>query len=40
MKASKGNKEYVINGDQVKAYQDSGFDVKHDCLRQRKDRTI
>lgn len=30
MKASKGNKEYVINGDQVKAYQDSGFDVKDD----------
>lgn len=30
MKASKGNKEYVINGDQIKAYQDSGFDVKDD----------
>lgn len=30
MKATKGNKEYVIDGAQVKSYQSSGFDVKDD----------
>ncbi|MEY8357111.1 hypothetical protein AALB39_27725 [Lachnospiraceae bacterium 54-53] len=30
MRASKGNKEYVIDGSQQKAYQNSGFDIRDD----------
>lgn len=30
MKAAKGNKEYMIDESQQKAYQDRGFDIKDD----------
>lgn len=30
MKASKGNKEYIIDESQQKSYQDRGFDIKDD----------
>lgn len=30
MRAIKGNKEYIIDESQKKAYQDSGFDIMDD----------